>query len=119
MDWAFREYANYTLLRAGATLERADVWMGQAADVPLTVAQDLVVTLPRRSRPQMRVTAVYDQPIRAPIAQGQEVGRLLINTPGMDPVDLPLIAGAEVPRLGTMARVSATIGHMLWGTARR
>lgn len=119
MDWAFREYANYTLLRAGAVLERADVWMGLVPDVPLTVANDLVVTLPRRSRPQMRVTAVYDQPIRAPIRQGQEIGRVLINTPGVEPVDLPLIAGADVERLGTVGRVSATIGHMIWGSARR
>ncbi|MBL8836000.1 MAG: D-alanyl-D-alanine carboxypeptidase [Alphaproteobacteria bacterium] len=119
MDWAFREYANYTLLRAGAVLERADVWMGQTADVPLTVGQDLIVTLPRRSRPQMRVTAVFDQPVRAPIQQGQEIGRVLINTPGMEPVDLPLIAGADVARLGTAGRVSATIGHMIWGSARR
>jgi D-alanyl-D-alanine carboxypeptidase (penicillin-binding protein 5/6) len=119
IDWAFREYANYTLFRAGAEVERANVWMGQSTDVAMVAPQDVVVTLPRRTRPQLRVTAVYDQPVRAPIRQGQEIGRLLVNAPGIDPADLPLVAGADVDRLGPMGRVSVQIGQLLWGTRRQ
>jgi D-alanyl-D-alanine carboxypeptidase (penicillin-binding protein 5/6) len=118
IDWAFREYANYTLFRAGAEVERANVWMGQSADVAMVASQDIVVTLPRRTRPQLRVTAVYDQPVRAPVRQGQEIGRLLVNAPGIDPADLPLVAGADVERLGAMGRVSVQIGQLLWGARR-
>jgi D-alanyl-D-alanine carboxypeptidase (penicillin-binding protein 5/6) len=119
IDWAYREYANYTLFRAGAPVERADVWMGQSPDVPLVASRDIVVTLPRRTRPQLRVTAVYDQPVRAPIRQGQEIGRLVVNAPGIDPAELPLVAGADVERLGPMGRVSAQIGQLLWGARRQ
>jgi D-alanyl-D-alanine carboxypeptidase (penicillin-binding protein 5/6) len=119
IDWAYREYANYTLFRAGAQVEQAQVWMGQAAEVPLVAPEDVIVTLPRRTRPQLRVSAVYDQPVRAPIRQGQEIGRLLVSAPGIDPADLPLVAGADVERLGAMGRVSAQIGQLLWGARRQ
>jgi D-alanyl-D-alanine carboxypeptidase (penicillin-binding protein 5/6) len=92
--------------------------MGQSTDVAMVASQDIVVTLPRRTRPQLRVSAVYDQPVRAPIRQGQEIGRLLVNAPGIDPADLPLVAGADVARLGPMGRVSAQIGQLLWGARR-
>jgi D-alanyl-D-alanine carboxypeptidase (penicillin-binding protein 5/6) len=118
IDWAFREYANYSLFRAGAEVERAAVWLGQSTDVAMVAPQEVIVTLPRRTRPQLRVTAVSDQPVRAPIHQGQEIGRLLVNAPGIDPADLPLVAGADVERLGAMGRVSAQIGQLLWGARR-
>jgi D-alanyl-D-alanine carboxypeptidase (penicillin-binding protein 5/6) len=119
IDWAFREYANYTLFHAGADVERAAVWLGQSPDVAMVAPQDIIVTLPRRTRPQLRVSAVYDQPIRAPVHQGQEIGRLLVNAPGIDAADLPLVAGADVDRLGPMGRVSAQIGQLLWGARRQ
>lgn len=119
IDWAYREYGNYTLFRAGAPVERADVWLGQSADVPMVAQQDIVVTLPRRSRPQLRVAAVYDQPVRAPIRQGQEIGRLIVSAPGIDNADLPLVAGADVERLGPMGRVGVQIGQLLWGARRQ
>jgi D-alanyl-D-alanine carboxypeptidase (penicillin-binding protein 5/6) len=119
IDWAFREYANYTLFRAGAEVERADVWMGESSDVAMVAPQDIVVTLPRRARPQLRVSAVYDQPVRAPIRQGQDIGRLIVNAPGIEPAELPLVAGAGVERLGPVGRAAAQIGHLLWGARRQ
>jgi D-alanyl-D-alanine carboxypeptidase (penicillin-binding protein 5/6) len=119
IDWAYREYANYTLFRQGAAVENADVWMGQSPSVAMVAPQDIVVTLPRRARPQLRVTAVYDQPVRAPLRQGQEIGRLIVNAPGIDPADLPLVAGADVERLGAIGRVGVQIGQLLWGSRRQ
>ena len=36
----------------------------------MTVAKDLVVTVPRKSRKDMKVTVAYDQPVAAPIKKG-------------------------------------------------
>ena len=71
IEWAFREFNDYRLFRAGDKVEDADVWLGAEARVPLTVAKDFVVTLPRKARKDMKVTAQYDRPIAAPIEAGR------------------------------------------------
>src|ERR1700757_2440254 len=66
IEWAFREFNDYRLFAAGDKVEDGDLWLGAEAKVPLTVGKDFVVTLPRKSRKDMRVTVEYDRPISAP-----------------------------------------------------
>ena len=50
LEWGFRATANYALFKKGETVDHADVWLGQAPQVPLVVDQALTVTLPRRRK---------------------------------------------------------------------
>src|SRR5689334_3821442 len=59
IEWAFREYNTVHLFTAGATVDEAQVWLGEQPKVPLTVAKDLAVTVPRKSRKNMKVTLAY------------------------------------------------------------
>ncbi|MBD0275106.1 MAG: D-alanyl-D-alanine carboxypeptidase, partial [Acetobacteraceae bacterium] len=47
LEWGFREFDNMTIAKAGEPIETAPVWLGAAPTVPLTVAADVKVTLPR------------------------------------------------------------------------
>ena len=118
IEWAFREFGGYALFKPGDTVDDADVWLGDATKVPLTVAADAVVTIPRRARKDMKVTAVYDKPIKAPIAQGQSVGKLVVTVPGQQPTEFPLVAANAVDRLGAMGRVGAALGYLVFGAKR-
>jgi serine-type D-Ala-D-Ala carboxypeptidase (penicillin-binding protein 5/6) len=117
-EWAFREYNNYKLFTAGAKIEDAEVWLGAQAKVPLTVAKDLVVTLPRKSRKDMKVTVDYNQPLTAPVEKGQQAGKIVVAAPDTPPVETPLLAAANVERLGPLGRAAAVAGHMVWGNRR-
>ncbi|MDB5405175.1 MAG: D-alanyl-D-alanine carboxypeptidase [Rhodospirillales bacterium] len=114
LDWAFREFGAFPLFKPGDTIDQADVWLGAQAKVPLTVATEATVTIPRRSRKDMKVTEVYDGPIKAPIAQGQQVGKLVVTVPGMAPTEFPLVAAAPVDRLGRIGRVGAALGALVF-----
>ena len=118
IEWAFREFGGYALFKPGDTVDDADVWLGDATKVPLTVAADAVVTIPRRARKDMKVTAVYDKPIKAPITQGQSVGKLVVTAPGQQPTEFPLVAANAVERLGAMGRVGAALGYLVFGAKR-
>lgn len=118
IEWAFREYDNYALFKAGDQVTDAEVWLGEQAMVPLVAGEKLEVTMPRRARRDMKVTAVYDGPIAAPIRKGAVVGKLLITAPGQPNVELPLVAGADVAKLGMMGRISEALRHILWGPQR-
>ena len=113
LDWAFREFDDYTVAKAGAPLADAPVWLGEQASVPLTVANDLLVTLPRATHDQITAKAVFDGPVPAPVAAGQPVGTLVIASPGMPDMQVPLVAAADVPKLGFFGRVVASLKHFI------
>jgi D-alanyl-D-alanine carboxypeptidase (penicillin-binding protein 5/6) len=115
MDWAYRETENVQIAKAGQKLEEAPVWMGEAATVPLALAGNYVVTLPRGARDALKAKAVFDAPVPAPIAAGQVLGKLVINAPDMPPIELPLVAGADVPRLGPVGRAFTGLRHLISG----
>ncbi|MCH7539016.1 MAG: D-alanyl-D-alanine carboxypeptidase [Proteobacteria bacterium] len=115
IEWGLREFDTYALFKAGEVVEEAEVWFGEAARVPLVVASDVVVTLPRKARVEMTVTARYEGPIPAPIEAGAQIAKLVVSAPGIQPVEFPLVAGAGVERLGLFGRLSTTFNYLLWG----
>src|SRR5262249_57234163 len=96
IDWAFREFNDYKLFAAGDKVEDAEVWLGSEPKVPLTVAKDLVVTLPRKARKDMKVTIDYDRPVPAPIKKGDALGKLVVTAADVPPTEGALAARADV-----------------------
>ena len=116
MEWAFREFEDVTLFSAGDVVERAPVWLGSAASVPLVGGRDLVVTMPRNWRKNANVAVHYDAPIRAPVAKGDQLGKLVVSGQGVPAMDVPLLAGADVPKLGLPGRAIAVLSHYVTGS---
>ena len=114
-DWAFREFNDYRLFAAGDAVDDAPVWLGSAGRVPLTVAKNLVITLSRKARRDMKVAVEYDSPIPAPVKKGAAVGKILVTAPGIDATEIPLVAGADVPRMDAMGRIATLAGYLVWG----
>jgi len=115
VEWAYREFADYKLFSAGDKVEDADVWLGVAAKAPLTVAKDFVVTLPKKSRKDMKVAVEYDRPVPAPVKRGEAIGKLVVTAPDIAPAEAPLVAAAEIPRMGPLGRIAALAGYLVWG----
>jgi D-alanyl-D-alanine carboxypeptidase (penicillin-binding protein 5/6) len=115
IEWSFREFDDYKLFKAGETVTDAEVWLGQEKTVPLSVATDVMVTLPRTVRHDMKVTVNFNGPLPAPIKKGAEVGTVTITAPGTQPVNIPLQAAADVERLGFFGRIGAAVKRTLWG----
>jgi D-alanyl-D-alanine carboxypeptidase (penicillin-binding protein 5/6) len=115
LEWAYREFNDYTVAKAGEPIDDAPVWLGAHAKVPAAPDHDVVVTLPRAARRGLKVMAVYDGPTKAPIAKGQPVGMLLVNAPDTDPIEVPLLATQTVDRLDAFSRVGVAAGYLLLG----
>jgi D-alanyl-D-alanine carboxypeptidase (penicillin-binding protein 5/6) len=115
MEWGFREFENVVLFRASDTVEEVPVWLGERRTVPLVGGRDMVLTLPRQWRRSLQVRVSYAAPVPAPVARGQELGRMEVSGQGVPPMALPLFAGADVPRLGIVPRIPAVIGRWMFG----
>ena len=116
IEWGFREFDTATVARAGQAIETAPVWLGTAAEVPLTVASDVKLTLPRSARRKLTAAVRFEGPLPAPIHKGDGVATLHIEAEGMPPMDIPLVAAADVQRLGIMGRVAANLRYLMIGS---
>lgn len=115
LSWAYREWADYKLVKAGDPIDDAPVWLGTTATVPATVKSDLLVSLPRNARSSMKVSVAYDHPAPAPVAQGQQVGTLQVTANDMTPVQVPLVAAKPVDKVGGLSRAALAAGYLLFG----
>jgi D-alanyl-D-alanine carboxypeptidase (penicillin-binding protein 5/6) len=115
LDWAFRETGNYTVATKGAVLAEAPVEYGAAKAVPMTVAQDLVLTLPKGDREKVTAKAIVQTPVVAPVAQGQELGKLIVSAPNMPEFSYPLVAAQEVPEVSVTGRIMTNFVRLVFG----
>ena len=116
VNWGFRQFTERRLAEEGQVLAEAEVWMGSERRVPLVAPRDLSVLVPAIGDSTLSARVEYDGPVSAPIAEGQALGRLVVEIAGGAPVSFPLVAGAGidaggfVPRLRSAATVLA--GHL-------
>ena len=116
IEWGFREFENATIAKAGQPIETAPVWLGTAAEVPLTVASDVRVTLPRSARRKLTAVVRFEGPLPAPVRKGDTVATLHIEAEGTPAMEFPLVAGADVERLGMMGRLGANLRYLFLGS---
>ena len=115
IEWGFREWAHYALFDGGETVAQAPVWLGASKTVPLIIKDPMVISVMRKSRKNMKVTVVHQKAIPAPLNKGDQVAKLVVTAPDMEPVEVPLYAGADVGERGILGRVGAAIGYFVWG----
>jgi D-alanyl-D-alanine carboxypeptidase (penicillin-binding protein 5/6) len=107
VNWAFRQFAQRPLGKAGQRIAQADVWMGQSKTVGLTLDQDLNVLLPVLAGDDIKAEVVYTGPIKAPVTAGDTLAELVIQPEGLPETRVPLVAETTVAPAGFMAKVSA------------
>jgi D-alanyl-D-alanine carboxypeptidase (penicillin-binding protein 5/6) len=117
IDYGFNEFKAYTLFKPGDTVEQAATWQGVVPTVPLVVDQSAAVTLSFAERKALKVIVRMPETVKAPIAAGQTVGKLVLSVPGMADQEYALKAGENVERLGFFPRISMALGYLLGGRA--
>ena len=117
INWGFRNFKTYDLFAAGDVVADADVWLGKRGSLPLTVESDVRLTLSRSERNRMIVKLAYDNPVPAPIVQGQPLATVTIALPDKDAIEIPLVAGRAVERVSGFGRLAAAFEYLLFGSA--
>lgn len=117
LEYAFREFQEYKLFAAGETVVEVPVWFGASSTVPAVPKELVGVTLRREEREELKVVARYEAPLPAPIAAGQEIGRLEISVAGRELFAVPLFAGAPVERAGVLGRLTGALTYLVFGGA--
>ena len=113
MDWGFNAWKSQPLFKAGEKVADAKVQLGSDDKVALHAPRDLAVTLPAGTgASDIRVKVVYDGPIKAPIAKGQQVAQLIVQTGDTPPQAMPLVAAEAVGEAGFFGRIWAGLASL-------
>ena len=115
MNWGFREFDNYTILKKDTKVAEIPVWYGQSQKVDMLVSQDVVRTLKKNKSDKIKLTAVYDKPVKAPVKAGQQLGYVKAEIPGQEDLEIPLIASQDVAKVGIWGKISKNIKYLLLG----
>ncbi len=118
VNWAFRQFAENTLIKAGSDVAQADVWMGDATRVGLVTAEDVTMLLPVLGGDKIPAEVIYKGPLQAPIAQGDRLAELVITPEGMPETRVPLVAANNVARGGFAVRLR-TVSEILLNRLRQ
>lgn len=115
MSWGFREFNNFKILTKGQTVSVAKVWYGKEDSVNLTVADDVLKTVHMSQQDNVKATAEFDEPVKAPIKAGQEIGTIKIEIEGQSPLNVPLIAANDVSETGMLGKFWANVKYFIFG----
>lgn len=92
LNWGFRTYESHRLYAADAPLTEARIWKGDTGQVPLGLAQDLYVTIPRNKYAELSAVMRIPATIMAPVERGSELGSVQVKLG-----DAPIVQAAVVP----------------------
>ena len=81
----------------------------------MLVDQDVVRTLKKNKSDKIKLTAIYDKPVKAPVVKGQQLGVIKAEIPESGMVEIPLVAANDVNKVGFWGRISRNIKYLLLG----
>jgi len=116
MDLIFREFKHYHLYDANTAVDQANVWLGEADQVDLVLAQPLDLVLSRDERRAMKVSLQWLDPVPAPFEKGDVVGRLVLELPDKTQ-SYDLLVGQSVRELGLFDRIGAAVRYLIFGAS--
>ncbi len=115
MNWGFREFDNYAIVKKETKVAEMPVWFGTASTVDMIAGEDVIRTLKRNKSDEVKLTAIYDKPAKAPIKKGQQLGIIKAEIPDSGSVEIPLLAASDVKAVGFWGRISRNLKYLFFG----
>jgi serine-type D-Ala-D-Ala carboxypeptidase (penicillin-binding protein 5/6) len=116
LDWGFRQFRTVELYQVGQSVGRARVWGGSERWVDLAAKEDVRLALSDEERDSVTLEVAYNGPLRAPVAQGEEVGTVRFRVDGRLISEAPLVTSQAVDETAPMwSRAIDSVAYMIFG----
>ncbi len=119
IDWGFRNFETVHLYDADEPIGEAAVFGGKTTGVKVASPAPIAILIQRGSRDKLKAQVVYTGPIRAPVAKGQPVGRLVVTRNDTIVQEIPVQATETVERGSLRQRAIDGTREVLIGLLRR
>ncbi|HEV8108133.1 MAG TPA: D-alanyl-D-alanine carboxypeptidase family protein [Burkholderiales bacterium] len=112
LNWGFQFFDSVRLHPANQPVKAIEVWKGSSAEVKTGFPADVIVTVPKGEADKLKAELLTQQPLLAPVAQGQRVGTLRVTHDGKPLGEYPVVALEAVGVAGIFGRAWDTL--RLW-----
>ena len=113
LNFGFRFYETKEIYKKDQVIDNVKVWKGKAEQVPVGIAESLIVTFPRGQLDKMKATVSTNDKLIAPISSGQNLGTLTLELNGEKQISAPLVAIESVEQAGFLNRLKDSIYLMM------
>jgi D-alanyl-D-alanine carboxypeptidase (penicillin-binding protein 5/6) len=113
LNWGFQFFDAVKLHAANQEVKSLEVWKGAAKSVKAGFTRDLVLTVPKGEAEKLKAELLSQQPLVAPVAQGQHVATLRVSLDGKPLGEYPLVALEAVQQAGILGRAWDTLRLLL------
>ncbi|MBA4340509.1 MAG: D-alanyl-D-alanine carboxypeptidase [Hyphomonas sp.] len=118
MRVAIQSFELKTIGPETVTLPDVQVWLGAQTTVPVSLAEPVKVVGHKAAFSKAKAELVLDKTVRAPVKKGDVVGTFVVTLDGQEPVTAPVIAEADVKKLGFVGQAIAGIGTLMKGESK-
>jgi serine-type D-Ala-D-Ala carboxypeptidase (penicillin-binding protein 5/6) len=118
LEWGFRNFETRTLFAADQPVGYAKVFGGDSRSVRLASSEPIKVMVQKNGTDKLIARVVYNGPVRAPIAVGQQVGVVKIWRGANIAVESPVYATEAVGAGSTMRRAIDGASELVIGMFR-
>jgi D-alanyl-D-alanine carboxypeptidase (penicillin-binding protein 5/6) len=112
LNWGFQFFDSVKLHPANQSVKAIEVWKGRGNEVKAGFRDDIIVTVPKGEADKLKAELLTQQPLLAPVSQGQRVGTLRVTHDGKPLGEYPLVALEGVGVAGMFGRTWDTL--RLW-----
>lgn len=112
-DWGFANYAGLPIVEKGSVVERLPVSKGMAKEIELVAAADLNLILPKGQTKNIQKKVVTGNSLKAPVAQGQKCGELVVLRDGKELGKVDLVAAKSVEKAGFFQMMQEMLSSLL------
>ncbi|SDF81908.1 D-alanyl-D-alanine carboxypeptidase family protein [Sulfitobacter delicatus] len=113
VNWAFRQFTQRELGKAGTQIAEAPVALGTTQSVGLELKDNLEMLVPVTGGNEVQAEVIYTGPFQAPINKGDELAELVVDRGDLPALRVPLVASASVAPGGFMVKMTAAAMHLM------
>ncbi len=115
LTWGLTNFDLIEIAQANIPIEKVDVWLGTKETVSGYVKNDIYKTIPKARKKNLKVSIIYNGPIKAPIKKNDILGTLKVVYKDELIGEYDLFAFEDIKKLNIFSRLIKSINFLIWG----
>ena len=115
LTWGLTRFDLIEIAKINTIIEDVDVWLGKKDKVGVYVKHDIYKTIPKARKKNLKVSIIYNGPIKAPIKKDDILGKLKVTYKNELIKEYDLLAFESVKKLNMFSSLMKSISFLIWG----
>ena len=115
LTWGLTSFDLIEIAKINIPIENIDVWHGKKNTIDVYVKTDIYKIIPKGRKKLLKVSIIYNGPIKAPIKKNDILGKLKVAYKNEPIEEYDLLAFENVKRLNVLSRLMKSINFLIWG----